>query len=153
MARVRSGGMAMERDEDRGWYDADTFETWPTEPRRYWAEQSACDVGGDEILAQPLLFAERGAEAELRKEMRLSQLWGLCRARAGACTMEDFRELSGLIAEVNGIRGALCIDCAMLDRPNVSSNWSLGNTTLCRGHLRFRLGHTRIEDSGSQRSS
>ena len=36
----------------------------------------------------------------------------------------------------------------MLDRPNVSANWSLGNTNLCRGHLRFRLAHAEIDGGG-----
>ena len=49
---------------------------------------------------------------------------------------------------VDGLRGSLCIDCAMLDRPNVSANWSLGNTNLCRGHLRFRLAHAQIDGGG-----
>ena len=143
--------MAMERDEEGAWYDADVFDTWPAEPRRYWAERGCSDRGEDELVVRPLLFAERGSDAELRREIRLSQLWSRC--RDGACSIAEFRELSALIADVHGIRGALCIDCAMLDRPNVSANWSLGNTSLCRGHLRFRLAHTRIEDSGSQRPS
>ena len=39
----------------------------------------------------------------------------------------------------------------MLDRPNVSANWSLGNTNLCRGHLRFRLAHAQIDGGGHYR--
>ena len=65
-----------------------------------------------------------------------------------AQVFEEFRELSALIAEVDGLRGSLCIDCAMLDRPNVSANWSLSNTNLCRGHLRFRLAHAQIDGGG-----
>ena len=41
--------------------------------------------------------------------------------------MDEFLELSALITEVGGIPGLLCVDCAMLDRPNVSANWSLGH--------------------------
>jgi hypothetical protein len=31
----------------------------------------------------------------------------------------------------------------------VSANWALGDTMLCRGHLRFRLGHARIDEDGA----
>ena len=75
------------------------------------------------------------------------------RCESGFFTLAEFRELSALIAEVDGLRGSLCIDCAMLDRPNVSANWSLGNTNLCRGHLRFRLAHTQIDGGGHYRSA
>ena len=47
--------------------------------------------------------------------------------------MDEFFELSALITEVEGIRGSLCADCQMLGRPNVSANWALATTTLCRG--------------------
>ncbi len=93
------------------------------------------------------LFATRSAEAELGREMRLSELWEHC--QQGQLTMDEFFELSALITEVNGITGSLCVDCAMLDRPNVSSNWALATTTLCRGHLRFRLGYARIDGGGA----
>ena len=75
------------------------------------------------------LFATRSAEAELGREMRLSELWEHC--QQGQLTMDEFFEFSALITEVNGITGSLCVDCAMLDRPNVSSNWALATTTLC----------------------
>jgi hypothetical protein len=39
----------------------------------------------------------------------------------------------------------------MLDRPNVAANWALAGTTLCRGHLRFRLGYARIDGGGAHR--
>ena len=68
-------------------------------------------------------------------------------------TMDEFLELSMLVTEVNGIRGALCTDCAMLDRPNVSANWALATTHLCRGHLRFRLGHAEIDGGGAHHTS
>jgi hypothetical protein len=45
----------------------------------------------------------------------------------------------------------LCVDCAMLDRPNVSANWALATTTLCRGHLRFRLAHAHIDGGSTSR--
>jgi hypothetical protein len=41
----------------------------------------------------------------------------------------------------------------MLERPNVSANWALATTTLCRGHLRFRLGHAQIEGGSAHRPS
>ena len=62
--------------------------------------------------------------------------------------MDEFLELSVLVSEVEGIRGSLCADCAMLGRPNTSANWALATTTLCRGHLRFRLGHAEIDGGG-----
>jgi hypothetical protein len=117
--------------------------------RRFWAEATA-EADGD-FLAEPILFADRGAEAELRREIRLSELWA--RSQSGFFTLEEFGELSTLITEVDGIRGSLCVDCAMLDRPNVSANWALANTTLCRGHLRFRLGHVEIDKGGTYRPS
>jgi hypothetical protein len=119
------------------------------EGRRYWSESAWSHeaVGDrDEVAA---LFATRQAEAELLQEMRLSELWERC--QGGTLTMDEFFELSALITEVNGITGSLCVDCAMLDRPNVSANWALATTTLCRGHLRFRLGYARIDGGGAPR--
>lgn len=117
------------------------------EVRRYWSKSAWADLVGDEDLAASLLF-DRGTEAELRSEIRLSELWHLC--QRGALTLDDFLELSTLITEVEGIRGSLCTDCAMLERPNVRTNWSLGTTELCRAHLRFRLGYARIDGGGAQ---
>ena len=54
-----------------------------------------------------------------------SELWGACQDRP--FTMDEFLELSVLISEVEGVRGSLCTDCAMLGRPNVSANWALGH--------------------------
>jgi hypothetical protein len=116
------------------------------ERRRYWAERGWSQRVDDDFMAGSVLFADRSAELELRREIRLSELWGRC--ESGVFTLEEFRELSALIAEVDGLRGSLCIDCAMLDRPNVSANWSLSNTNLCRGHLRFRLAHAQIDGGG-----
>ena len=118
--------------------------------RRFWAETVWFDnVGDDDVMSCSLLFAHRGAEAELRNEMRLSELWRLC--QTGPFTIDDFRELSALVTEVDGIRGALCLDCALLDRPNVSANWALATTMLCRGHLRFRLGQAKIDEDDFNR--
>ena len=96
-----------------------------------------------------LLFVDRDAEAELCDELRLSELWGLC--ESGRLAMDEFFELSALIARVHGLPGSLCVDCEMLRRPNVSPNWALATTTLCQAHLRFRMGHARI-DGGTSRS-
>jgi hypothetical protein len=103
------------------------------------------DPAGD--LHERVLF-DRGTEAELHSEMRLSELWDLC--QRGSLTLDDFLELSTLITEVEGIPGSLCGDCAMLERPNARGNWSLGTTELCRAHLRFRLGYARIDGGGAQ---
>lgn len=119
------------------------------ERQRFWAERVWTDAAGDEFQPDSLLFADRGAEAELCKEIRLSELWGGCQDRP--FTMDEFLELSMLVTDVCGIRGELCADCAMLERPNVSANWALATTTLCRGHLRFRLGHAQIEGGGAHR--
>ena len=115
------------------------------ERTRFWSESVwTCDPA-EEVVVDSLLFIDRAAEAELCKEIRLSQLWDQC--QRGSLPMVEFLELATLVTEVEGVRGSLCIDCAMLGRPNVSANWALGATFLCRGHLRFRLGHARIERS------
>ena len=120
------------------------------ERHRYWSESVWAHDVDDEVPADALLFAERGAEGELSREIRLSELWGRCQDRP--CAMEEFLELATLITEVGGVPGVLCVDCAMLGRPNVSANWSLATTTLCRGHLRFRLGHAQIDGGSTHRS-
>ena len=81
-------------------------------------------------MAGSVLFADHGAELELRREIRLSELWVRC--ESGFFTLEEFRELSALIAEVDGLRGSLCIDCAMLDRPTSAptGRWA---TRTCAG--------------------
>jgi hypothetical protein len=119
------------------------------EGRRYWSESAWTHEAGNGMDDQCTLFATQCAEAELGREMRLSELWDRC--QRGQLTMDEFFELSALITEVNAITGSLCVDCAMLDRPNVSSNWALATTTLCRGHLRFRLGYARIDGGGAPR--
>ena len=120
----------------------------PDEERtRFWSERRGADGVEDELQHDWLLFADRRAEVELGKEIRLSELWGHGRDRP--FTMDEFLELSMLVTEVNGIRGSLCTDCAMLDRPSASANWALATTTLCRGHLRFRLGHAEIDEDGT----
>jgi len=52
--------------------------------------------------------------------------------------MDEFFELSALITQVQGLPGSLCLDCAMLGRPNASPNWAWLRRPL-PGHLRFRL--------------
>ncbi len=116
------------------------------ERQRFWSEPVWTTAVEDELLADSVLFADRGAEAELGKEIRLSELWAQGRKRP--FTMGEFCELSMLVTDVNGIRGSLCADCAMLERPAVSANWALAGTHLCRGHLRFRLGHADIDEGG-----
>ena len=136
---------------DDGWDDAEEANPFSIVPRgvgrRFWSETTWSAELEEQGARGPVLFADRHAENELRAEMRLSQLWNRC--RAGIVTSNEFGELSHLITEVDGIRGLLCTDCATLDRPNVSANWALGDTMLCRGHLRFRLGHARIDEDGA----
>jgi hypothetical protein len=133
--------------------DSDPEEFWRSliadeEHPRYWSESVWSHDAEDVFQAGSLLFTERTSEAELRNEIRLSELWGLC--ERGSLGMGEFFELSALIAEVEGVRGSLCADCTMLGRPNVSANWAVATTTLCRAHLRFRLDHARI-DGGTGR--
>jgi hypothetical protein len=111
-------------------------------PESVWAHPSV------HIDAAPVLFAEPFSEAELRREMRIAALWARC--QDGVCTVDEFFELSALITKVEGLRGSLCVDCAMLGRPNTAANWALSDTTLCKAHLRFRLGHVRIDGGGSR---
>jgi len=114
-----------------------------------WSE-SVWSVPGDDVLTPGItLFADPFAEAELRREMRLSELWDRC--RGGSCTLDEFFELSALVTEVEPIRGSLCSDCAMLDRPSAAAHWALAGTMLCRGHLRFHLGHARLDGDGGAR--
>jgi hypothetical protein len=138
------GTTAMELFDDGGdgecAEEAFSFSIVPRElRRRFWSETTWSAPLEARSESGDVLFADRSAEKELRAEMRLSQLWN--RYRAGTVTIAEFGELSGLMAEVDGIRGALCTDCAALERPNVAANWALGDTMLCRGHLRFRLWH------------
>ena len=136
----------MELFED-GWDEAEEARAFGFVPRemgrRFWSEMTWSAAVDEPVARTPVLFADRGAEIELRNEMRLSQLWERC--RGGTVTSDEFGELSRLITEVDGLRGVLCTDCVTLERPNVSANWSLGATMLCRGHLRFRLGHAHID--------
>jgi hypothetical protein len=144
---------------DEGWSDADLEvnsdpeELWRSlvadeAHPRYWSESVWSHDAEDVFESGALLFADGEAETELTRELRLSELWGHC--ESGLLAMEEFFELSALITQVDGLPGSLCVDCEMLGRPNVSPNWALATTTLCRAHLRFRLGHARI-DGGTGR--
>ncbi|HXZ61320.1 MAG TPA: hypothetical protein VEG62_01170 [Acidimicrobiales bacterium] len=92
-----------------------------------------------------LLFPDPTAVVQLGKEIRLSELWRRC--RDGALSMDEFLELTALVTELDGVPGDQCADCAMLQRPSTPANWSLGATGLCQAHLRFRLGHAKIDRS------
>jgi hypothetical protein len=115
---------------------------------RYWSESVWAHDPEDGSGSGALLFADGAAETELAAELRLSELWARC--DSGCLAMDEFFELSALITQVQALPGSLCVDCDMLNRPNVSVNWALATTTLCRSHMRFRLGHARI-DGGSGR--
>ncbi len=112
-----------------------------------WSEAVWSAPESDPFERGAPLFADPFAEAELRCEMRLSELWDRC--KNGSCSLNDFFELSALVAEVEPIRGALCVDCAMLQRPDAPAHWALAATNRCRGHLRFHLGHARIDGESS----
>lgn len=123
------------------------------ESLRFWSESAWSRRGEGDASREhgdaPVLFADADAEDELCRELRLSELWEHC--QRGCLTMDEFFELSSLITVVDAITGSLCADCTMLDRPNVAANWALAGTTLCRGHLRFRLGYARIDGGGAHR--
>jgi hypothetical protein len=159
----RSAGGTMEHF-DESWdeasseaepdVDSDPEELWRSlvadeDHPRYWSKSEWSHDAEDVLRAGALLFVDRDAEAELSNELRLSELWGLC--ESGCLDMDEFFELSALIAQVQGLPGSLCVDCEMLRRPNVGPNWALATTTLCRAHLRFRLGHARIDGGTSRR--
>jgi hypothetical protein len=137
--------LELDSDPEELWRSLIADEEYP----RYWSENvwSHGAAGLPEIGA--LLFADSGSEADLCNEIRLSELWGFC--ESGCLAMDEFFELSALITEVLGLPGCLCADCDMLGRPNVSPNWALATTNLCRSHLRFRLGHVRIDGGTSRR--
>lgn len=137
-------GMELDSDPEELWRSLIADEAAP----RYWSESVWTQDVDDLFEAGARLFADRGAESELANELRLSELWGHC--EDGCLAMDEFFELSSLITQVQGLPGSLCVDCDMLGRPNVSPNWALATTTLCRAHLRFRLGHARI-DGGTGR--
>ena len=134
--------------------DSDPEELWQSlipdeQHQRNWSDS----VWSHDALGVPaigaLLFADDGSEEELYNEIRLSELWGYC--ETGCLAMDEFFELSALITAVLGLPGSLCNDCEMLGRPNISPNWALALTHLCQAHLRFRLGHVRIDGGTSRR--
>jgi hypothetical protein len=135
----------LDSDPEELWRSLVADESYP----RYWSESKWSHDAEDVLRAGALLFVDPDAEAELSNELRLSELWALC--DSGLLDMDEFFELSALIALVQGLPGSLCVDCEMLRRPNVSPNWALATTTLCRAHLRFRLGHARIDGGTSRR--
>jgi hypothetical protein len=138
------GEMELNSDPEELWRSLVADEEYP----RYWSESVWSHHAEDVSESGPLLFPDGDAETELTHELRLSELWGHC--ESGCLAMDEFFELSALITQVQGLPGSLCLDCDMLGRPNASPNWALTTTTLCRAHLRFRLGHARI-DGGAGR--
>jgi len=135
----------LNSDPEELWRSLIADEEYP----RYWSESVWSHDAEDVFRSGALLFVDREAETELCDELRLSELWGRC--ESGRLAMEEFFELSALLARVKCLPGSLCVDCEMLHRPNVSPNWALATTTLCRAHLRFRLDHTRIDGGTSRR--
>jgi hypothetical protein len=130
--------LELDSDPEELWRSLIADEAYP----RYWSESVWSHAADDMEEGGARLFAD-GNEKELGQELRLCELWDLC--ESGCLDMSDFFELSALITQVQGLPGSLCVDCEMLGRPNVSPNWALAMTTLCRAHLRFRLGHARID--------
>ena len=121
------------------------------ERQRYWSESVWSDPIDEEFRPDSLLFAHRGAEAEL--------LPGDPSLRALGCVprpaLHDGRIPRAVGADLRSgrySRLAAARHCAMLGRPNASANWELAATSLCRGHLRFRLGHAEIDGGGRHRA-
>jgi hypothetical protein len=135
----------VDSDPEALWRSLVADEDYP----RYWSESVWSHDAEELSRSGALLFGDREAEAELCNELRLSELWSLC--ESGRMAMDEFFELSALIAQVPELPGSRCIDCEMLQRPNFSPNWALATTTLCQAHLRFRLGHARIDGGTSRR--
>jgi hypothetical protein len=129
----------LNSDPEELWRSLIADEEYP----RYWSESVWSRHAEDVSESGSLLFTDREAETELTDELRLSELWGRC--EIGCLAMDEFFELSALITQVQALPGSLCLDCDMLGRPNASANWALATTTLCRSHLRFRLGYARID--------
>jgi hypothetical protein len=136
--------LELNSDPEELWRSLIADEEYP----RYWSESVWSHGAEDGPDSGALLFVDREAEMELGNELRLAELWDLC--ESGCLAMHEFFELSAIITQVKGLPGSLCADCDMLGRPNVSPHWALATTTLCRAHLRFRLGHARI-DGGAGR--
>jgi hypothetical protein len=136
--------LEVDSDPEALWRSLVADEDYP----RYWSESVWSHDAEEMFRSGALLFVDSDAEVELCNEIRLSELWRLC--EGGRLAMDEFFELSALIALVPEVPGSSCVDCDMLRRPNISPNWALGTTTLCQAHLRFRLGHARI-DGGSSR--
>jgi hypothetical protein len=132
-------------DPEELWRSLIADEEYP----RYWSESVWTHDPDHAFDKSGPLFVDRTAETQLCNEIRLSELWGLC--EIGGLAMGEFFELSALITDVRGIPRSLCADCDMLGRPNVNSNWALATTGLCAAHLRFRLGHARIDGGTSRR--
>jgi hypothetical protein len=138
-------GHEIDSDPEALWRSLVADEDYP----RFWSESVWSHDVDDPFGSGAVLFVDGAAEVELGHELRLSELWGL--SGTGCLAMDEFAELSALIAQVRGLPGSLCVDCEMLRRPNVSPNWALAATTLCQAHLRFRLGHVRIDGDTSRR--
>ena len=137
--------LEVDSDPEALWRSLLADEAYP----RHWSESVWSHDAEGAFGSGPMLFVDRDAESELCDELRLSELWGLC--QSGGLAMDDFFELSALIAQVQGVPGSLCVDCEMLRRPHASTNWALATTSLCRAHLHFRLGHARIDGGTSRR--
>jgi hypothetical protein len=103
----------------------------------------------DELLAHAMLFDTTHIEAAFASELRLTELWSL--SHGGAFLEEDYRELTTLIFEATELHHVACVDCAAMGKDNVSGNWAVANTGLCKGHLRYRLMTGTQEDGTTYR--
>ena len=121
------------------------------ERQRFWSESIWSDPIDEDFRMDSLLFTHRGSEAELSREIRLSELWGACQGRP--FTMDEIPR--NVRADLRGGRNfavpcprtAPCWDAPMQVR---TGHWP--TTLLCRGHLRFRLGHAEIDGGGTHRA-
>src|SRR5271156_1911035 len=90
----------VDSDPEALWRSLVADEDYP----RYWSESVWSHDAEDVFGSGALLFVDRDAEIELRAELRLSELWGLC--QGGRLAMDEFFELSALIPQVQGIPGS-----------------------------------------------
>src|SRR6202050_1443594 len=94
--------LEVDSDPEALWRSLVADEDYP----RYWSESVWSHDAEEVFRSGALLFVDRDAEVELCNELRLSELWCLC--EGGRLAMDEFFELSSLIAQVPGLPGSPC---------------------------------------------
>ena len=96
--------LEVDSDPEALWRSLVADEDYP----RYWSESVWSHDAEDVFRSGALLFVDSDAEVELCNEIRLSELWRLC--EGGCLAMDEFFELSALIARVSGLPGSRCVE-------------------------------------------